>query len=94
MPDFAAQESLREAGLATALKLVAQPLLVWALAHLAGLAPLPTAIAVLVAGTPTGANAFFLARRTATLASASAGTVVLSTALSVLTLSTILAVLR
>ncbi len=94
LPDFAAQGSLREAGLATLLKLVAQPLLVWGLAHLAGLGPVPTAVAVLTAGTPTGANAFFLARRTGTLAAASAGTVVLSTALSVLTLSAILAVLR
>lgn len=94
LPDFAAQGSLREAGLATLLKLVAQPLLVWGLAHLAGLGPVPMAVAVLTAGTPTGANAFFLARRTGTLAAASAGTVVLSTALSVLTLSAILAVLR
>ncbi len=94
LPDFAAQGSVREAGLATLLKLVVQPLLVWGLAHLAGLGPVPMAVAVLTAGTPTGANAFFLARRTGTLASASAGTVVLSTALSVLSLSLILTALR
>ena len=94
LPDFAAQGSLREAGIATLLKLVAQPLLVWGLASLAGLGPVPMAVAVVTAGTPTGANAFFLARRTGTLAAASAGTVVLSTALSVLTLSAILAALR
>lgn len=94
LPDFAAQGSLREAGIATLLKLVAQPLLVWGLGTLAGLGPVPMAVAVVTAGTPTGANAFFLARRTGTLASASAGTVVLSTALSVLTLSAILAGLR
>ena len=94
LPDFAAQGSMREAGLATLLKLLVQPLLVWVLAHLAGLGAVPTAVAVLTAGTPTGANAFFLARRTGTLAAASAGTVVVSTALSVLTLSAILALLR
>ena len=94
LPDFAAQGSLREAGMATLLKLVVLPLLVWGLAVTAGLGPMPTAVAVVTAGTPTGANAFFLARRTGTLASASAGTVVLSTALSVLTLSAILAALR
>ena len=94
LPDFAAQGSMREAGLATLLKLLVQPLLVWALAHLAGLGAVPTAVAVLTAGTPTGANAFFLARRTGTLAAASAGTVVLSTALSLLSLSFILAALR
>ncbi|MBC7801389.1 MAG: AEC family transporter, partial [Gemmatimonadaceae bacterium] len=43
---------------------------------------------------PTGANAFFLAHRTGTLAAASAGAVVLSTALSVMTLSAILALVR
>ena len=94
LPDFAAQGSAREAGLATVLKLVVLPAMVWGLAHLAGLGPMPTAVAVLTAGTPTGANAFFLARRTGTLAAASAGTVVVSTALSVLTLSAILAALR
>ena len=92
LPDFAAQGSLREAGMATLLKLAVQPLLVWGLAGVAG--PVPMAAAVVTAGTPTGANAFFLARRTGTLASASAGTVVLSTALSVLTLPAILAALR
>lgn len=94
LPDFAAQGSAREAGLATILKLVVLPVLVWGLAHLAGLGPMPAAVAVLTAGMPTGANAFFLARRTGTLAAASAGTVVVSTALSVLTLSAILALLR
>ncbi len=94
LPDFAAQGSARETGLATVLKLVALPLLVWAAAALTGLAPLPTAVAVLTAGTPTGANAFFLARRTGNLAAASAGTVVVSTVLSFFTLSVILAWLR
>jgi len=57
LPDFAAQGSAREAGLATLLKLAALPALVWGLARLAGLGPLPTAVAVLTAGMPTGANA-------------------------------------
>ena len=94
LPGFAAQGSVRETGVATLLKLVALPAIVWGLAHAAGLGPLPTAVAVLTAGTPTGANAFFLARRTGTLAAASAGTVVVSTALSIATLSMLLALLR
>ena len=94
LPDFAAQGSARETGLATVLKLVALPLLVWAAAGLTGLPPLPTAVAVLTAGMPTGANAFFLARQTGNLATASAGTVVLSTVLSIVTLSAILAALK
>ena len=94
LPDFAAQGNMRETGLALVLKLAAQPALVWLFAHLAGLDPLPTAVAVLTAGTPTGANAFFLARRTQVNAAASAGTVVAATALSVLTLSALLAALH
>lgn len=94
LPDFAAQGSVRETGIATLLKLLALPALVWGLALLAGLGPLATAVVVLTAGTPTGANAFFLARRTGTLTAASAGTVVVTTALSVVTLSAILALVR
>ena len=94
LPDFASQGNLRETGLAVALKLVALPLLVWTFAHLAGLAALPTAVMVMTAGTPTGANAFFLARRTQIAAASSAGTVVVATALSVATLSVLLAWVR
>ena len=94
LPGVATQGSVRETGLAVAGKLVVLPLLVWALARLAGLAPQATAVAVVTAALPTGANAFFLARRTGLLASASAGTVVVSTLLSVGTVSLALAWLR
>ena len=94
LPDVATQGSVRETGLAVLGKLVALPLLVWGLARLAGLGAEATAIAVVTAGMPTGANAFFLARRTGTLAAASAGTVVVSTMLSVATTSAALALLR
>ena len=94
LPGFATQGSLRETGLATVLKLVALPALVWVAAKATGMAGLPMAVAVLTAGAPTGANAFFLARRTGTLAAASAGTVVVATALSVVTLSALLALLH
>lgn len=94
LPSFAVRGALREAGLATLLKLLLLPALVWGLARLFGFGALPTAVAVLTAGMPTGANAFLLSRRTDTGAGASAGTVVVSTALSVLTLSALLAWLR
>lgn len=102
LPGFAGRGALREAGLATALKLVLLPALVWGLAALLGLGPMPTAVAVLAAGLPTGANAFLFARRAgegeAAAAgageAAAAGTVVVSTALSVLTLPALLAWLR
>ena len=88
---LSARKSARESIFASALKLAVTPLLVWGLARLAGFGPVPTAVAVITAGMPTGANAFLLARSTAVLAETSAGTVVLSTALSVLTLSILLA---
>lgn len=94
LPGFAGRGALREAGVATALKLLLLPALVWGGAKLAGLGPLPTAVAVLAAGLPTGSNAFLLARRAGEGESAAAGTVVVSTALSVLTLSALLAWLR
>ena len=54
----------------------------------------PVAVAVLTAGMPTGANAFLLARRAGTLIEASAGTVVVATVASVLTLFGLLVWLR
>lgn len=92
LPDFAARGSVRETGVALVLKLLVLPALVWATVRLVGMDPLPAAVAIVTAATPTGANAFFLARRTGTLAAASAGMVVVSTALSVLTLSLFLAI--
>ena len=94
LPGFAGRGALREAVIATALKLVLLPALVWGLARLVGLAPLPTAVAVVTAGLPTGANAFLLARRAGEGEGAAAGTVMVSTVLSVLTLSALLAWFR
>ena len=94
LPEFAARGSARETGLVLGLKLAVLPLLVWAGAAAFGFGPLPTAVAVLTAGQPTGANAFFLARRTGVSPAASAGAVVVSTAASLLTLSVLLAWLR
>ena len=57
------------------------------------LAPLPLAVAVLTAAMPTGANAFLLAFRNDELVEVSAGTVLVSTILSVVTISLVLGVL-
>ena len=82
---------LREAVLATTLKLLLLPALVWGLGVYAGLTGLPLQVAVLTAGMPTGANSFLLARRMHTMMEAAATTVVLATVLSVVTLSVLLA---
>ncbi|ONG52028.1 transporter [Pseudoroseomonas deserti] len=90
---FDARRDWPEALLGSALKLLLMPALVWLIAWLAGLSPLMTAVAVLAAGMPTGANAFFLARRYAAGADRSGATVLLSTILSVGTLAVLLAIL-
>ena len=59
-----------------------------------GLMGLPMCQRLLAAGLPTGANAFLLARRFGTMMEASASTVVVSTALSVVTLTVLLGWLR
>ncbi len=86
--------NLREIVAASAFKLVAMPALVAVLAHLMGVTGVAYAVVVLAAGMPTGANAFLLARRFGTMMEASATTVVVSTALSVLSLTVLLGWLR
>lgn len=72
------------------IKLLALPAVAWVAARAAGLPPLEEAVAVTVAALPTGANAFILARRYATGADRSGSAVVVTTALSVLTLSAVI----
>jgi predicted permease len=90
---FDARRDWPGALLGTALKLLLMPAVVWGVAWLAGLPPVATAVAVLAAGMPTGANAFFLARRYGAGADRSGATVLLSTILSVATLAMLLAIL-
>ncbi len=87
-------KGLRDVALASALKLLAMPALVAGLAWLAGVRDVAFAVVVLAAAMPTGANAFLLARRFGTMMEASASTVVVSTALSLLTLTALLGWLR
>lgn len=70
------------------LKLVGQPLLTWVLAHwVFGLAPMQTAIAVVLAGLPTGTGPFMLAKMYERDASHTAGSILVSTILSIVTIS-------
>jgi malonate transporter len=83
-----------EAAIASVLKLAALPALVFVIGQLVHLSGLPLAVAVLTGGMPTGANAFLLARRAEMLLRISASTVLITTVLSLLTLSALLAILR
>lgn len=73
------------------LKLVALPLLVWALAKVFTLSHLDTAVAVVTAALPVGMNAFIFAQRYDIYVARSASAVVLSNLLSVATLALALA---
>jgi malonate transporter len=78
-----------------ALKLVLLPATIWALARFAfALPPVETAVATIVAATPTGANAFMLAQRYDLYTGRSAAIVLITTALSVATLSLCLVAFR
>ncbi len=84
----------REIAFAAALKLVAMPALVALIAYMMDVTGVAFAVTVLAAGMPTGANAFLLARRFGTMMEASATTVVVSTALAVVSLTVLLGLLK
>jgi len=67
-----------------------QPIVVWALARLLGLAPLDLAVVTVAAALPIGMNAFIVAQRYQLYVAQSASAVVLSNLLSVVTLGTVL----
>jgi predicted permease len=86
--------NLRESLVVVAIKLLVLPTLVWLLATRAfHLGSLDTTVATLCAALPTGANAFILAQRYNLYVARAASSVLISTALSVLTLGALLAVL-
>lgn len=87
---FRLTADLGDAALVVGLKLVVQPIVVWALARLLGLAPLDLAVVTVAAALPIGMNAFIVAQRYQLYVAQSASAVVLSNLLSVVTLGTVL----
>lgn len=78
----------------TAMKLVLQPLCVWLLARFVfDLQPIWVAVATLAAALPTGANFYMMAQRYDVFLQRATSTVLVSTALSIVTLSMLLALL-
>ena len=74
-----------------ALKLVGQPLVTWVLAHwVFGLAPMQTAVAVVLAGLPTGTGPFMLANLYQRDGRNIAGAILASTVLSIVTISVLI----
>jgi malonate transporter len=91
---IAAASMWKETLAIVAAKLLVLPVTVASLGWLLGLPPIEMAVAVTVAALPVGANAFILARRYATGADRSGSAVVVSTAISVLTLSALIGYFR
>ncbi len=82
--------AMKEISLAAVLKLLVMPAVVALCGRAVGVHGVAFAVCVITAAMPTGANAFLLARRFETMMEASASAVVVSTALSMLTLSVLL----
>jgi malonate transporter len=76
----------------TVLKMVVHPALVWLLAHYAfGLTATETSVAVIIAALPSGVNPFILAQRYGLYVQRAATSVVVTTALAVITAALLLA---
>lgn len=93
LAEYGVRAGWREAAAITALKLVAQPLVVWALAVALGLPPVETQAVVLLAALAVGVNVYLMAREFDALQGPVATSMVMSTALSALTVPLTLALL-
>jgi malonate transporter len=82
LAEYELRSSVRPALAICALKLVAQPLVVWGLARLLGLPALELKVVVLLASLSVGANVYLMAAQFRTLQAAVASSLVLSTALA------------
>ena len=83
------------ASIICALKLIALPILTWLIAaHLLTLPPLDVAVITLLSAMPTGANAYIFASRQGRADAAVSAAVALSTIMSAVTLTLVLAFLR
>jgi len=85
LAEFGVLAGWRESAAIAALKLVAQPLAVYALTRVLALPPLETAAVVMLGALPVGANVYLMSRQFGVLSGAVASSIVLTTALAALT---------
>ncbi len=85
LAEYGLREGWRQSGVIVALKLVVQPLVVWALAIALGLPPLETRVVVLLASLAVGVNVYLMSRQFQTQEAAVASSMVLSTGLAAFT---------
>jgi len=95
LTSFKISGDLKETLAIVAMKLVVHPAIMALFAlYLFELPPLPAAVAILTAACPAGANVFIMARQYDLYLGRSASAVLISTAISVVTLSLLLAILK
>jgi hypothetical protein len=85
LAQYGAREGWRESLAMAALKLVAHPLAVYALARLLALSPIETQAIVVLASLPVGANVYLMSRAFDTMQGPVSSSLVLSTALAAVT---------
>jgi predicted permease len=85
LAEFDVRAGARVSVTLSAVKLALQPLVVYALARALGLGPLDTAVTVLLAALPIGANVYLMARQFGALEGEIAAAIVMTTALGALT---------
>ncbi len=85
LAEYGIHEGWRQSVAISALKLVAQPFVVWGLARTLGLQPLETQVAVLLSSLGVGVNVYLMSLHFKTLESPIATSIVLTTVLSALT---------
>jgi hypothetical protein len=91
LASFRIAGDLRQSLAVTAVKMVVTPLVIWWLAaRVFELEPLQVAVATILASMPTGANVFILAQRYDVYVARSATIVLITTALSILTVTTLI----
>jgi malonate transporter len=85
LSEYGVRQGWREGIAITVLKLVVQPLVVWALARLLQLSPVETQAVVLLASLAVGVNVYLMSREFHSMEGAVATSMVLSTVLAALT---------
>jgi predicted permease len=93
LAEYGIRSGWREAAVITTIKLVAQPLVVWALAYALGLPPVEPQAVVLLSALAVGVNVYLMAREFDALQGPVAASMVMSTALSALTVPLTLSLL-
>ena len=91
LQEFGVREGWRESLAMTTLKLAALPLVVYGLARALSLPPVETQAITVLAALPVGANVYLMAKAFGTLAGPVSSSIVLSTALSALTIPIVIA---